>query len=93
LTISKVLEIQVRLWSSVEQWTVSTLPPMSFAAWRGRCLTYKPWKNDPFDPALALRRNTRWIQDKMRDGYHVIDIGPDLSRADPFGPFYGVESE
>jgi hypothetical protein len=55
-------------------------------------LTYKPWPNDPFDPALALRRNTRWIQDKMREGYHIIDIGPDVSRSDPYGPFYGMES-
>jgi len=55
-------------------------------------LTYKPWSNDPFDAALALRRNTRWIQDKMREGYHIVDIGPDLSRTDPFGPFYGMES-
>ncbi|MDG4822020.1 DNRLRE domain-containing protein [Asanoa sp. WMMD1127] len=58
----------------------------------GHVLTYKPWKNDPWDNALALRRNTRWIKDKMREGYEIVDIGPDLGRKDPFGDFYGMEA-
>lgn len=28
----------------------------------------------------------------MNQGYTIVDIGPDLSRADPYGPFYGMES-
>jgi RHS repeat-associated protein len=54
---------------------------------------YQAWKNDPFDPDLAMSRNTRWINDKMDQGYTIVDIGPDLSRSDPVGPFYGMESK
>jgi hypothetical protein len=53
---------------------------------------YQAWANDPFDPDLAMSRNTRWIRSKVSQGYHIVDIGPDLARADPFGPFYGMES-
>ena len=53
---------------------------------------YQAWKNDPFDPDLAMRRDTRWIRTKMNQGYDIVDIGPDASRADPYGPFYGMES-
>jgi RHS repeat-associated protein len=52
---------------------------------------YQAWTNDPFDPDLAMARNTAWIGSKMDQGYSIVDIGPDLSRADPFGPFYGME--
>ncbi|MEK7254087.1 MAG: RHS repeat-associated core domain-containing protein, partial [Bacteroidota bacterium] len=41
---------------------------------------YQPWKNDPFDYDLGMRRNERWIQDQMRDGREIIDIGPDFQR-------------
>jgi len=41
---------------------------------------YRPWRNDPFDYDLAMRRNERWIQDQMRNGREIIDIGPDWDR-------------
>lgn len=28
----------------------------------------------------------------MNQGYMMVDIGPDLSRADPYGPYYGMET-
>ena len=41
---------------------------------------YRPWKNDPFDYDLGMRRNKRWIQDMKREGREIIDIGPDFKR-------------
>ncbi len=41
---------------------------------------YRPWKNDPFDFDLAMRRNERWIKDMKRQGREIIDIGPDFNR-------------
>ena len=43
---------------------------------------YQAWTNDPFNPDLAMARNLRWIRSKMNQGYTIVDIGPDLSRAD-----------
>jgi RHS repeat-associated protein len=55
---------------------------------------YRPWKNDPFDFNLAMKRNKRWINDMMKEGREIIDIGPDFSRRslgrDP-SPFYNME--
>lgn len=28
----------------------------------------------------------------MNEVYNIVDIGPDLSRADPYGPYYGMET-
>ena len=55
---------------------------------------YKPWKNDPFDFKLAMKRNKRWINDMMKEGRTIIDIGPDFSRRSfgrPPSPFYNLE--
>ena len=55
---------------------------------------YRPWKNDPFDFDLGMRRNERWIRDQMRDGREIIDIGPDFQRRSATGrnsPFYEME--
>jgi len=55
---------------------------------------YKPWKNDPFDFDLAMKRNKRWINDKMKEGREIIDIGPDFARRRTgYGasPFYEME--
>ena len=41
---------------------------------------YQPWKNVPFDYNLAMKRNTRWINDMMAEGREIIDIGPDFAR-------------
>ena len=41
---------------------------------------YKPWPNKPFDKALGMRRNERWIRDQKRAGREIIDIGPDFRR-------------
>ena len=41
---------------------------------------YTPWKNTPFDYDLAMKRNKRWINDMMREGREIIDIGPDFAR-------------
>ncbi len=55
---------------------------------------YRPWRNDPFDFALGMRRNERMIKDAMRSGRVIIDIGPDFARRatgrDPC-PFYNME--
>lgn len=55
---------------------------------------YRPWKNDPFDFILGMKRNERWIKDQMRNGREVIDIGPDFLRRAATGrssPFYEME--
>jgi len=52
---------------------------------------YQAWTLKPFNPSIAMARNTRWIRTKMKQGYTIVDIGPDLGRSDPFGPFYGME--
>ncbi|MBY8870381.1 DNRLRE domain-containing protein [Micromonospora sp. PLK6-60] len=55
---------------------------------------YRPWKNDPFDFALGMRRNERMIKDAMRSGREIIDIGPDFARraaGRAASPFYNME--
>lgn len=55
---------------------------------------YRPWKNDPWDGDLGMKRNERWIKDQMRDGREVIDIGPDFKRRAASGQnskFYEME--
>ena len=55
---------------------------------------YRPWKNDPFDFELGMKRNERWIKDQMRNGREIIDIGPDFQRRAATGrssPFYEME--
>ncbi|MEH0825746.1 MULTISPECIES: hypothetical protein [unclassified Micromonospora] len=55
---------------------------------------YRPWKNDPFDFALGMRRNERMIKDAMRSGREIIDIGPDFARRAAGrapSPFYNME--
>jgi hypothetical protein len=54
---------------------------------------YKPWKNDPFDYDLAMKRNQRWINDMKRDAREIIDIGPDFKRREVRGAsdFYEME--
>jgi hypothetical protein len=32
-----------------------------------------------------------WIRTKVKQGYSIVDIGPDLSRADSYGRYYGME--
>lgn len=51
---------------------------------------YQAWKIDPWDPALAMRRNEAWIQRKMREGYDIYDIGIDATRPNR-SPFYEME--
>lgn len=55
---------------------------------------YNPWKNDPFDFDLGMKRNERWINNMMKEGREIIDIGPDFSRRslgrEP-SPFYNME--
>ena len=41
---------------------------------------YRPWSNLPFDYDTAMRRNKRWINDMMKEGREIIDIGPDFAR-------------
>ena len=47
---------------------------------------YKP-RNTKGDP---LKKNERWIDDKMRQGREIIDIGPDPRRSKR-SPFYEAE--
>jgi len=55
---------------------------------------YQPWKNEPFDYDLGMKRNERWIQDMKKEGREIIDIGPDFKRRsvgrDP-SDFYNME--
>lgn len=58
---------------------------------------YRPWKNNPFDEALAMKRNKNWIKKMMAEGREIIDIGPDfferrLGIRKP-SKFYGLERE
>jgi hypothetical protein len=54
---------------------------------------YRPWKNEPHDLALGLRRNLRWIRDQRRNGRQFIDIGPDFRRRaiGKISPYYELE--
>jgi RHS repeat-associated protein len=60
---------------------------------------YSPWKNDPFDVNLGMKRNERWIQDQMKQGRQLIDVGPDFDRREQRraagrqgeSPFYEME--
>lgn len=55
---------------------------------------YRPWKNDPFDFDLGMKRNKHWIQDQRKQGREIIDIGPDFQRRAATGrssPFYEME--
>lgn len=55
---------------------------------------YRPWKNDPFDFDLSMKRNGHWIKAQMRNGRKIIDIGPDFQRRAATGrssPFYEME--
>jgi hypothetical protein len=40
--------------------------------------------------AAAIKRNDRWIRDKIRRGYDIYDIGPDVGHPDR-SPFYQAE--
>lgn len=42
-------------------------------------------------PARSDDRNETWIQQKVKDGYEIVDIGPDSTRSDPIGDNYGME--
>ena len=55
---------------------------------------YKGWEQSPFDSDLSLQRNRRIINQKMKEGYTIIDIGhnPKLN-AFPTRPNYIVELE
>ncbi|WP_246002089.1 RHS repeat-associated core domain-containing protein [Allorhizocola rhizosphaerae] len=55
---------------------------------------YRPWRNDPFDFGLGMRRNERMIKDAMRAGRDIVDIGPDFARrrgGRAPSPFYNME--
>ena len=41
---------------------------------------YKPWKVNPSNFELSMQRNQRWINDMMKQGRKIIDIGPDFAR-------------
>lgn len=58
---------------------------------------YQAWsKNFPSRPmnpeelAAALRRNERWVRDKISNGYDFFDIGIDPARSTR-SPFYEME--
>lgn len=56
---------------------------------------YKPWLNEPFDYDLAMSRNRSWIDNQIKNGRKIIDIGPDfgrrLKRGGDASPFYEME--
>jgi hypothetical protein len=58
---------------------------------------YKPWKNDPFDFDLGMKRNKRWINDMKKEGREIIDIGPDFMERSMGirqpSKFYGMERQ
>lgn len=41
---------------------------------------YQAWDMDPYDKALSLKRNERWIRTKIKEGYEIIDIGINPTR-------------
>jgi hypothetical protein len=41
---------------------------------------YHAWNISPYDEALSLKRNERWISTKIKEGYEIIDIGINPSR-------------
>lgn len=49
---------------------------------------YKPRSSRDFEQ--AMEKNRRWINDKMREGRKIVDIGPDPERATR-SPFYEME--
>jgi RHS repeat-associated protein len=53
---------------------------------------YQAWEMDPFDKSVVMKRNRRWIRNKIREGYDVIDIGIDPSRPTR-SDFYAMEKQ
>jgi hypothetical protein len=53
---------------------------------------YQGWKIDPWNPTIAMKRNRAWIIKKMKDGYEIVDIGIDPTRAFR-SPFYAMEKQ
>lgn len=53
---------------------------------------YKARKIKPFDETLAIKRNERWIKEKIKDGYTFVDIGIDFDKATR-SEFYKLEKE
>jgi|GEM_PF-3715153 len=51
---------------------------------------YQAWEIDPWDFDLAMKRNERWIRDRIEEGREIIDIGLDPKRAIR-SPFYEME--
>ena len=51
---------------------------------------YQAWRIEPFDYDLAMRRNRRWLLEKMRAGYEIVDIGIDPDRVRR-SEFYAME--
>ena len=43
---------------------------------------YKPWKNDPFDFDVGMKRNKRWINSKMKEGRESSISAPILQDAE-----------
>ncbi len=41
---------------------------------------YQGWPVDPWDVDVAMKRNRRWIIEKMRKDYEIVDIGIDPTR-------------
>ena len=56
---------------------------------------YQAWgkyfEPENFDLAESLMRNERWIRQKIRDGYEILDIGLDPARTTRRSPFYALE--
>ncbi len=53
---------------------------------------YQAWEMKPYDEALALKRNERWIRSVIRKGYKIVDIGIDEARLIR-SKLYGLEKE
>jgi hypothetical protein len=53
---------------------------------------WQAWKIEPWDKALALARDEAWLLRKVREGYEIIDIGIDVTRAIR-SDFYALERE
>ena len=53
---------------------------------------YQAWTTEPFDPVLAMKRNRRWLLEKVRGGFEIIDIGIDPDRVNRSN-FYAMEKE
>lgn len=61
-----------------------------YQAWGKNFPKGREMTSDEFSKALA--RNKRWLKNKIKEGYEIIDIGIDPNRSNR-SPFYALEQK